>query len=269
MKTLCLRRYGAGILLGFSLCLGLLQAPSGFAQPQETFSELQVGTQTYRNVTVTDKSKKSIFIVHSQGMTSIRVADLPPEIRTKLGYVEEKPQPTPPTPMALARQTLAKLEVPQVRNVEEQLRQKWNPDRTAEVEKWFRSLTPGMKAAGAGVVLILYLFYCNCCRLICKKAGKPSSVLVWFPILKIFPLLTAAGMSGWWFLALFVPILNLVTSILWCFKIAQARGKGVVTAILLILPVFNIFAFLYLALSNSGVAKKQARPAQVMTLETA
>ena len=74
--------------------------------------------------------------------------------------------------------------------------------------------------------------------------------MVWLPVLQIFPCLKAARMSGWWFLALFIPVLNLVASIMWCVKIAQARGKSVLVGILLLLPVLNIFAFLYLAFSS-------------------
>ena len=63
-------------------------------------------------------------------------------------------------------------------------------------------------------------------------------------------MLRAAGMSGWWFLAYFVPLLNLVPLILWPLKIAKARGKSVWVGVLLLLPVINLFAFLYLAFSN-------------------
>src|ERR1700681_4268897 len=52
----------------------------------ETFNVLQVGTRMYTNVTVTTKSKTYVFILHSAGMTTIQVQDLPPEIQQKLGY---------------------------------------------------------------------------------------------------------------------------------------------------------------------------------------
>ena len=69
---------------------------------------------------------------------------------------------------------------------------------------------PKLILAVLGVLLLLYLFHCYCCMLICRKTGKPPGVLVWLPVLQLFPLLRAAGMSAWWFLACFVPVLNLV-----------------------------------------------------------
>ena len=102
------------------------------------------------------------------------------------------------------------------------------------------------------ICLSVYLFYCYCCILICRKAGHPPGVLVWLPLLKLLPMLRAAGMSRWWFLAFFVPVLNLVPAILWCFKIAKARGKSVWIGVLLLFPVTNLFAFLYLAFSDGA-----------------
>ena len=75
---------------------------------------------------------------------------------------------------------------------------------------------------------------------------------MWLPILQFFPLVRAAGMSGWWFVASLLPLLNLVTFVLWSVKIAKARGKsrGWVT-LFLILPPTSFLAVLYLAFSSS------------------
>jgi hypothetical protein len=77
-------------------------------------------------------------------------------------------------------------------------------------------------------------------------------------------------MSYWWFLALLVPVLNLVPAFLWPFKIANARGKSVWVGILLLLPITNFFAFLYLAFSDGARATDddEAEP-KVMSLQAA
>ena len=106
--------------------------------------------------------------------------------------------------------------------------------------------------------------------LICRKTGNPPGILVWLPVLQLFPLLRAAGMSGWWFLAFFVPVLNLVPRFFGRFKIAKARGKSVWVGVLLLLPVTNLFAFLYLAFSNGASAEEDEEPEpKIMTLQTA
>jgi len=105
--------------------------------------------------------------------------------------------------------------------------------------------------------------------LICRKAGHPPGLLVWLPWLKLFPMFRAAGMSGWWVLACFVPVLNLMPLLLWPLKIAQARGKSVWIGVLLLLPVFNLFAFLYLAFSNGASDEEDEVPEpKVMSLQT-
>jgi apolipoprotein N-acyltransferase len=85
----------------------------------------------------------------------------------------------------------------------------------------------------------------------------------------MIPLLQAADMSGWWFLGFFVPVLGFVAWILWSLNIAKTRGKGIWTAILLILPPTSFFAFLYLAFSSEAPSDTPVRKYKSMALETA
>src|SRR5258706_13377628 len=73
-------------LLVVSLLSLLIRPMISTAAIEQTFEVLQIGTHTYRNVTVTTKSKNYIFIMHSTGMENIKLADLPPDILAKLGY---------------------------------------------------------------------------------------------------------------------------------------------------------------------------------------
>jgi hypothetical protein len=103
-----------------------------------------------------------------------------------------------------------------------------------------------------GVVgFVFYLFFCYCYMLICKKAGDEPGIMIWIPILQVFPLFRAAGMSGWYVLGMLLPFINIIISIMWCFKIVSARGKSPVWAVLMILPFTNLIALLYLAFSGS------------------
>jgi len=120
-----------------------------------------------------------------------------------------------------------------------------------------------------GLGLGVYLFCCYCLALVCKKAGSEPGLLIWFPILQWFPLLEAAGMSGLWFLAFFVPVLGLVAYVLWCFNIVRAREKSAFVAILLLFPVTNLFALLYLAFSSAAPEEEPPQKYKSMALETA
>ena len=252
---------GLAVLVGSGLC-----AATANAADEQKFDVLQIGTQTYHNVTVTTKGKDYVFLLHSGGMANIKLKDLSPEQRLQLGYAPPPPPPKSTTDKAndWAKQSLSKIETPQVKAFAGEI-------QDAFVTRSFRGMQlPALSRkviwAGAAVLGALYLFGCYCCGLICVKAGKKPGVLVWLPILQVFPMFEAAGMSAWWVLLL--PIANIV----WCFKIAKARGKGVGTGIMLLLPVLNIFAFLYLAFSAGGsgsAPRKDKRRIEVMSLEAA
>jgi hypothetical protein len=103
--------------------------------------------------------------------------------------------------------------------------------------------------------------------LICKKAGHTPGLLVWLPVFQLFPLLRAAGMSAWWFVAWLLPLLNIVAFILWSVKITKARGKSGWVAVFLILPLTSFLAILYLAFSNGARAGRDGEEPEVMSLQ--
>jgi hypothetical protein len=236
---------------------------------EESLDQLQVGTQTYKNVTVTTKSKDYIFILHSAGMTSIRISELPDEARTRLGYADLTPKPKTNSPTVWAKQTLSKIESVQVKGVEEKLATAWNEKLTLAITKMPPLTTQLITMVTAGL-LIVYFFFCYCCMLICQKSGNNPSILVFVPVLQWFPLLRAAQMSRWWFVPSLIPIISLVPFIVWCVKIVKARRKSGWLAFWLLFPVTSLPAFLYLAFSNGAPEPKtERRHVQVMTLETA
>ncbi len=239
---------------------------------EETFDLLQIGTQTYTNVTVTSKTKAYIFVLHAGGLTNIKLADLPVDLLVKLGY----PDPTAPKvqtngPVVWAKQTLSKLPVEQIKTVERQVKEKLVvKDLAAKLPFQLPTFTRNLVIAISATILAFFVFHCFCCSLICKKAGTEPGVLIWIPLLQLLPLLKAARMSRWWFLAYFVPVLNVVAQVIWSFKIADARNKSAIIGLFLLLPLLHIFAFLFLAFADrlpDRVKPLAARPVEIMTLE--
>ena len=233
---------------------------------EESFETLQIGTKVYTNVTITTKTKAYVFILHSTGMTNIRVADLPTDVKEKLGYGAE--HQTSKSASTWAKKTMASLEAPQIKGVQQQLAKAWG-DKTLPVNLTLPELNTSFFIVLGAVLLFIHLFFSYCCMLICQKTGAQPSIIVFIPILQWIPLLKAAEMSLLWLLALFVPVVNFVAWITWCFKIVKARNKSGWLVLFLILPVTNLFAFLYLAFSDAEPAEKQAPRVQMMTLETA
>jgi hypothetical protein len=221
---------------------------------------------------VTTKAKSYIFILHAGGMASIKVSEIPPDLQQQLGYAgAQAPKATTNIAAVWVKKELAKIDVPQVKNLRKQLQQ-WSAHPPARLAALVGiGSKPNYTVLGTVllVCLLVYLFYCYCCMLICRKSGHLPGILVWLPVLQLFPLLRAAGMSGWWFLAFLVPVLNLVPVIVWPLKIAKARGKSALVGVLLLLPVTNLFAFLYVAFSDSASRDDDEGPEpKVMSLQT-
>jgi hypothetical protein len=235
---------------------------------ETTFPVLQIGTRMFTNVTVTTKAKDYVFFLHSQGMANIKVKELPPEILDALGY-SVKPK-TNNVATQWAKAAMAKVESPQVKQIEKEIQSRIPIDMKSQFGQ-VKALPPRVLFGVIGLTVFAYLFFSLCLSMICQKVGKPGGVMVWLPLLQIFPCLKAAGMSGWWFLGWLVPGLNIVAQLLWCINIAKARGKHVISGILLWLPVLNFFALLYLAFSGNGESKPKPaeRKISLMRLEAA
>jgi len=221
-----------GLLAGVVFCLG----PS-LRAAEIKLETLEVGGQTYSNVVVTSRNSQYVILQHSRGMATLKPKDLSPEVLKQLGYHVEPPAPSTATLIS------QKVQIdPKVKEMGEKA--------VEDVKGRLRELDPNViKGALAGLVLC-YFFTCYCFMLICKKAGYEPGILVWVPILQIFPLVKAAGMSAWWILLMFVPVVGIIAMVYWCVRICQARGKSSWLAVLLLLPVFSFFTFLYLAFAD-------------------
>ena len=246
----------------------LLLASSAFAS-EDAFDTLQVGSCTYKNVTVTTKAKNHIFITHSRGMASIKVSELPGDVLEKLGYASAAvPKAQTKVAAVWARNAMAKIDASQLKRAEATLAQAWQATKLS-TNLQVPVINSRVIAIAAMILLLMYLFHGYCCMRICQKAGKQPGVLVWLPFLQWVPMLRAASMSAWWSIAFFIPVLNLVAYFVWSAKIIEARHKTTPLMVLLLLPITNIFAFVYLALSEPASQRRPDPTAGIMTLQTA
>ena len=233
-----------GALMALLLAFGLNQS---LAVGEVLIPLLKTANGDFKSVKIFSRTQTHLSFSHESGTAVIKVADLERESlaaldRSRAGspeagnqvmgamvIVNAQPKPEPDSAwLAQTKQVLGKIQSESV-PVELTRRQAWT---------------------ALGVLVFLWWSYSLCVSLICKKAGRPGGSLAWLPGLQLIPLFRAARMSGWWFLAMFIPVLNLIGQVLWCVKITQARGKGFLTAVMLILPGTNLLAFLYLAFSN-------------------
>jgi hypothetical protein len=205
---------------------------------------LRTKTGNFTNVTVMGMSKTDIFIRHSRGIGNIKLIHLDSETLRRLGLGATTSKDGTSSTVALRLEPVAGA----VKETLARAKTLPRPDLSA-VLSWIRP-TPNIVTFVVALVLGLYLFFCRCLKVICEKAGQPPGGMIWIPGLQMFPLLRAAGMSGWWFLAFLIPVINLIAAIVWSFKIVQARGKSGWVAVFLSLPLINLFAIVYLAFSG-------------------
>jgi hypothetical protein len=230
------------------------------AAQEESFPLLQIGTITYTNVTVTTKARKYIFVLHSTGMANIRVVDLPPEVKRALGYedLEKKEEAKKAVVSTWARQTIARFETPQVMALERNIQSRVQAHNPEEI-KAYVSAHRNTIIAVLGSLGVIYLVLCYCWMLICKKAGSQPGLLIWLPLLQVFPILRAAGMSPLWFLVIIIPILNFIPLIVLSFRLAKARQKSRFVGFLLAFPVTTLFVLFYLAFSSGARVEAASR----------
>jgi hypothetical protein len=98
----------------------------------------------------------------------------------------------------------------------------------------------------------LYVFFCYCYKRICEKAGVDPGVLVWIPLLQFIPLFRAADLPLWMLLLFLVPMVNLVMILVLWAKICSSLDKNPLLALLLLVPILNLFLIPYLAFSNGS-----------------
>ena len=235
----CTRKYSAIRWLGglWALAVGLAFTPdSGDVK----FDTITAEGETYSNVVVFSKSATHVSISHSRGMANIKAKSLDTATQRKLGFLaaEEPATITKLPPLGSIADD------PRLRELRERYQKNF--------DEFLQQLDPMMGYKILGLLGILYLFYCYCCWQICRKTSNRAGLFVWLPGFQMIPLLRAAGMSPWLFLLLFIPVVNLIIWIVWCFRICRVRQKSALVGILMLLPVTNVLAFVYLALSGYG-----------------
>ena len=223
-----------------SLCALTIGMAVSAADTDVRLETVTADGETYSNVVVFSKSATHVSISHSRGMANIKAESLDTTTQRKLGFLA-------------AEEPAAVTKFPTLAGITEDARFKELQERYQKnVEDFMAQLDPTMGYKILALLGILYLFYCYCCWQICRKTSNRAGLLVWLPGFQMIPLLRAAGMSPWLFLALFLPVVNLIIWIVWCFRICRVRQKGPLLGVLMLLPVTNVLAFVYLALSGYG-----------------
>ncbi|MBU0516422.1 MAG: signal peptidase I [Proteobacteria bacterium] len=96
-------------------------------------------------------------------------------------------------------------------------------------------------------IVAFYVYYALALQAIAGKTGTPNGWLAWIPIANLVLMCQIGKKPVWWFILLFIPIVNIVFGILIWMAIAEARAKPNWWGIMFIVPVMNLVMPGYLA----------------------
>jgi len=90
------------------------------------------------------------------------------------------------------------------------------------------------------ISLAIYVWMAICLQIIANKTNTPNSWLAWVPIANFYLMCKIAGKPGWWTILFFIPIVNIIFTIIVWMGIAGARGKASWLGVLMIIPFVNL-----------------------------
>jgi hypothetical protein len=111
-------------------------------------------------------------------------------------------------------------------------------------------------AMGAAFLLMfaifaaVYVYFAMALQTIAKKTNTENAWWAWVPILQIVLMIFIAKKPVWWIALCFIPLVNIVITIIIWMAIAEARHKPSWWGIMLIVPVVGLIVPGYLAWSD-------------------
>ncbi len=156
-----------------------------------------------------------------------------------------------------------------------------------DLEKSISTISLKVGLGILGGFVFLYLLRCWCLFRICQRATGRGSILVFAPLVRWFPLAEAAKMSRHWLaipvfglFGLYLPpilsqlpqlpwvpltylsvvgtlwIVTVILFLVWCIRISRTLQHSAFVGILLMLPVIDWFALLYVACSGRALEER-------------
>jgi len=261
------------------------------ATPEVTVPLLRVGPDYFTNATITPLSSTHVNVLHSRGMTMAKAEDLDPDLQRKLGYdanhskasatppnlTQSKTSPasakaswntnsenssgvptSKPSTVADSRRVAdkkahgsAKLQI-LLEKVRARAREQEEDGGQVNERRDLNSII--QQIIGLGVLIaisVVYFLYCHACLQLCRRAGAPSTVLVWLPGFKKLALFRATSVSWWWFfLGFILPIISLIGWIICCSRLCQTFQRTRWWTLLMIWPMLGWPIFMFFAYTS-------------------
>ena len=190
---------------------------------------LRTRTVIYTNVTVYERSATDIFITHSRGFGNVKIKDLDNDTLRALGLSKTNLSASAISRTAKGKE-VAKLSA-KATNVVRSVMAK------TQAQQLIKRTVPDMKSILAKLPVrmsskvLVGLFHRHLGRLPVflllpetdlQTLGRKPVPSSGCQFCRCFPCCVPSGMSGWWFIAFLIPLLNIVALILWSAKIYRS-----------------------------------------------
>ncbi|UCC45577.1 MAG: hypothetical protein JSU65_06575 [Candidatus Zixiibacteriota bacterium] len=111
-------------------------------------------------------------------------------------------------------------------------------------------------------MIVGYLYFSYALYMIAKKLNHDNPWFAWIPILNTIQLIQMAYKPMYWFLLMFVPVVNLVCiAILWI-EVAKRCGHSPLVGFLTLIPPFSLVTIGMMAWSGNPSYSQVSPPSQ-------
>jgi hypothetical protein len=100
------------------------------------------------------------------------------------------------------------------------------------------------------IILAIYAYMGLTLQTIAGKTGTADPWLAWIPIANVYLMCKIANRPTWWVVLCFIPLVNIVISVILWMGIAEARRKPAWLGVLMLVPIANIIIPGHLAFSQ-------------------
>ena len=97
------------------------------------------------------------------------------------------------------------------------------------------------------VWLAAYVYCAMAFMTIATKTGTENPWMAWIPIINLWLMIQIAQKEAWWIILFFIPLANIVATVVITMAIAERVGKPSWWGILMIVPIANLIVPGYLA----------------------
>lgn len=101
------------------------------------------------------------------------------------------------------------------------------------------------------VYVAIYVYFALALSTIAQKTNTPNAWFAWIPLLNMILMLQIAKKPVWWIILMFIPLVNIIISILVLMGLATARNRPGWYGILMIIPLVNFIIIGMLAWSDA------------------